>query len=192
MRKIFAIALAAVAAVSCGNKEGRPVEEALQKKVMEENPDLVSYKVEKVRTEVAVRLPDELSRREGIYSSQVHYREGKVAEYQKKGMPNNVAKQRKALGHMSSVLEDLQQYRGIYAPQMDSVIYYVVSFTGSGSTKDGRQVKGQEMKAAVGPDLRVYQIVTAEDNVYRGMGRAVPAYDYIIARNRAEYSEEED
>lgn len=179
---IFAAALLPFAACRQAEDPQAALKAALAEKVKTVNPQLESFRVSKMELKNKVLFKDELERRMELMRSKAKAEQAFLDEY--KGYPKATAKYLKALTTTEAIIRELESYKTANAAKADSLVYYVVSFTGSGKTTDGASVRDTEMVAAVSPDNVVYNLTTSDGNPYKGMGEALPGYLEILKRHR--------
>ena len=180
---IIGIAVAVVMLAACGGAEKDPVRAAVMDKIMEENPSLVKFDFNTVEQVKDVTLAEELSRRESLFRTQEKTYGKKAAEYAKKQMKNNAAKNESKRRAVSEILSRIEAYRTSHAAQLDSVVYSVYKFSGEGKTADGVKIIAEDQSVNIAPDGTVYKLQSAGGNPYKGMGIAIPGYkEEIIGR----------
>lgn len=181
---ILAAALLPFAACRQAEDAQAALKEALVEKIKAANPQLESFRISKVELKSKVLFKNELERRIDLMNSKVKAENSFLDKY--KGYPKATEKHLKSLNTTEAIIRELELYRTANAAKADSLVYYVISFTGSGRTKDGASVPDTEMLATVSTENLVYNLIPAGGNPYKGMGRVLPGYDEILKKHRAE------
>lgn len=176
MKKFIAAVFAALLAFSCGSEVKDPVREAVKEKVFAANPGMQAFTFTTFEKTGDVTLAGELSRRKALFVTKERVHAQKAAEYAAAKMKANAAKNEGLRKEAADVLKRIEDYTAAHAAQMDSVIYSIYRFGGTGKAADGSKVLAEGWYATVAPDGRVYKIQPAGSKPETGMGIAIPGY----------------
>ena len=177
---IIALAVAAMTFASCSSEEKDPVRVAVMEKIMKDNPQVLKFYFTKFEKTKDVTLAEELDRRESLFKTQEKVCKKKVAEYKAKHM--RVQELEDKVTSAGKILGRIEEYRTNHAAQLDSIIYSIYTFSGSGKTSDGGQVVTEDRCVTLSPDCTVYRLQSG-GNPYKGMSVAIPLYrEEILGR----------
>ena len=176
MKKYIVILFAALLSASCGNEVKDPVREAVKDKIFSANPNLQNFTFTTFDKVKDVTLAEELSRRKAVFVTKEKVHAKKAAEYTAAKMKKNAAKNEALRQEAADVLKRIEDYSIAHAAQMDSVIYSIYGFGGSGKTADGSKILSEGQYVTVSPDGRVYKLQPAGTKAETGMGIAIPGY----------------
>jgi len=186
---IVALVLSIFIFNSCDGEKD-PVKTAVMEKILAENPQVAKFDFTKFEKVKDVTLADELSCRQRLFQTKEKVHAKKAAEYGKKKMTANAAKNAKLSDEATVVLARIEAYREAHSAQMDSVIYAVYTYDGYGKMADGGKVVADGQFATVSPEGIVFSIQPAGGNPFKGMGVAIPGYLEEIIGREVELSEE--
>ena len=164
-----------------------PVKEAIINKVKDTNPDVEVFTLNTTEQTQAVSLKDELERRRALFVTKEKACRKAVDKYVKANMQTNASIQTEKRQEAEDIIARIDAYRDKHAASLDSTLYYVVKFSGSGRTYDKAKIEVKDYFVTVTPDGKVLSLIPAGGNPYQRMGSTIPGYfTEILGRKEGE------
>lgn len=169
-------ALSFFCAASCSEKTS-PVEDAIRKQIMIDNPDITGLSISELKVVEKVSFGSELEHSFKLFRSKEKLERQRYEKYSAESKPANAALHLEKAQTSARILEALELYKAAHSSSADSILYYVVSFKMNYNKSDRTPIA---KLASVTSDFKIGNIVDPTRSAKAGMSSTMPGYSALI------------
>jgi len=151
---------------------------------MAQDSNIKSLTVSNIQITDSTTVSRELQLRKAVFHAKMGSEVSMADKYRSKRMPENEKKHRNKAQQADAILKELNNYENTHKVQMDSVLYYTVTFDCMGIFMSGQKLEKTKRMATITPDMEVFNIQGPDGDPHLGMGYKLPGYTEILDRHK--------
>lgn len=179
MKKVFLIALAALAVCACTSKQADPIADAIVAEMMKDIDQPYKITVNHLQKLDSTTYATEFKRRISIYEIRLDQNTARMEKYIRENKPTNATKVFQALQRDTKIYNELNVLKEMMGADTLKTAYYDYSYTYGGKVGDQR-IPVKTAYATVTPDGRVLTFAGDRKDLHKATGLAIPGYKELL------------
>lgn len=179
MKKVYLIALAALAVCACTPKQADPIADAIVAEMMKEIDQPYKITVDHLQKLDSTTFATEFQRRISIYEIRLDQNTARMEKFIRENKPKNATKVFQELQRDTKIYNELNALKEMMGADTLKTAYYDYSYIYSGKVGD-QKIPPKTAFATVTPDGRVLTFAGERKDIHKATGLAIPGYKELL------------